>query len=255
MKNIKKKLISILLDTLNFLFAFFTVALVIIALFRPDMMDAFLNWVKVNIELIGNWNYAILFSSSIIESFPVLGVVVPGQNIMLAVGGFFGKNNLIPVIIVTIFGALIGNYLGFILGVKYGDGFFKKYGDWFGIGKTELKIFKKQIEKNGAWFIIFGKFHNFTRAFIPFIAGSMGMKHKNFWIYNLIGSVIWSISIISLGVVFVQFYKNILKYFPYLLGFLLIILALYIFFFKKNEFMDYLKDKNQEINEKIANKM
>ena len=254
MKNIKKQLSNLLLNLLNFIFAFITITLVFIALFRPDLIVLFLAWIWKIINKIWNWNYVIAFLSSTIESFPILGVIIPGQQIMLMVWWFFWKNNLSLVILITIFWALIGNYTWFILWVKYGDGFFKKYGDWFWIWKTELKILKKQIEKNGALFIIFGKFHNFTRAFVPFIAGSMWMKQKKFWIYNIIWSILWAITIIILWVIFVQFYKNILKYLPYVLILIFILLALYIFFFKRDEFMLYLKEKNQEINEKIDNK-
>lgn len=254
MRNIKKNIGSLLLNVFNFIFAFITITLLVIAIFRPDLMEIFLSWVSTKISQIWNWNFLIEFLSSIIESFPVLWVLVPGQQIMLMVWWFFWKNNLFPVILLAIIGALIWNYLWFVLGIKYWDNFFKKYWDFFGLGKTELKILKKQIEKNGAWFIIFWKFHNFTRAFVPFIAWSMWMKQKKFWIYNIIWSVLWAISIILLWVVFVQFYKNILKYFPYFLLLIIIWVILYIFFFKKNEFLSYLKEKNQEIDDKIANK-
>ncbi|MBP8016511.1 DedA family protein [Candidatus Gracilibacteria bacterium] len=248
-----KKILDIVLKILNILFIGLIVGLIIIGIFRPDIVELFLKWLEGKILLIGNWNYLIAFTSSIVESFPVLGVFFPGQQIMLAVGGFFGKYNLAPIIIVCIIGALIGNYTGYILGVYFGENFLKKYGDWLGIGKTELKILKKQIKKNGAWFIIFGKFHNFTRAFIPFIAGSMGMKQKHFWLYNIIGSISWAITIIILGVVFVQYYKKILDNISYILIGIIIFVVLYIFFFKKKEFKEYLKEKNEEIDEKINN--
>ncbi|MCK9272639.1 DedA family protein [Candidatus Gracilibacteria bacterium] len=248
------KIVEFLLQILNFIFAGITIALVIIGLFRPDLVELFITWVGTKILLLGNLNYIIAFGSSIIESFPVLGVVIPGQQIMLMVGGFFGKNNLVFVIIVAIAGALIGNYIGYFLGVRYGEVFLKKYGDWFGLGRTELRILKKQIEKNGAYFIIFGKFHNFTRAFVPFIAGSMGMKKHHFWLFNIIGSILWAFSIILLGVVFVSFYAHILKYLPYVLIGILVLTALYIYFFKRESFIQYLKDKNEEIEEKINEK-
>ncbi len=65
---------------------------------------------------------------------------------------------------------MLGNYLGYWIGKWYGTELIEKYGDWFGVGKTEAAILHKQIEKNGFWYIVLGKFHNFTRAFVPFIA-------------------------------------------------------------------------------------
>jgi len=137
------------------------------------------------------------------------------------------------------------------LWTKYWEKFFKEYWDWFWLGKTELKIIKKQIDKNGPWFIIFGKFHNFTRAFVPFIAGSMWMKKHHFWTYNIIGSIVWAFTIITLWVVFAEYYKEIVDNMKFVLLWVLVILAIYISLFKRQEFAAYLKDKNTEIDEKI----
>lgn len=44
------------------------------------------------------------------------------------------------------------------------------YGNMIGIGKTEKKILENQMQKNGFWYIVLGKFHGTLRAFVPFIA-------------------------------------------------------------------------------------
>ncbi len=244
---------QISLKILNFLFGSVLIVLTAIAIFRPSLIEEFIGWMEVQIHGLGNWNYLIAFTSSIVESFPVIGVLVPGQQIMLLVGGFFGKlwqMQLGYMICFAIIGALIGNAIGYFLGKWYGHAFLEQYGDWFGLGRTELKILRKQIEKNGAWFIILGKFHNFTRAFIPFIAGSMGMQTGKFWIYNIIGSVLWAGTIITLGVAFVTYYKTILSYFSYILMGILACSIIYIYFFKRESFMRYVKEKEQEIEDK-----
>lgn len=247
------KISHIFFQILNFLFGSIIFALTAIAIFKPSWIELFIGWMERQIQLLGNWNYLIAFTSSIIESFPVIGVLVPGQQVMLLVGGFFGKLGHIQLgymICFAIVGALIGNAIGYFLGRWYGTDFLERYGDWFGLGRTELKYLKKQIEKNGAWFIILGKFHNFTRAFIPFIAGSMGMQTGKFWIYNIIGSVLWAGTIITLGVAFVTYYKTILSYFSYILMGIMICAMLYVSFFKREAFMAYVKEKEQEIEDK-----
>ncbi|MDD2566010.1 MAG: DedA family protein [Candidatus Gracilibacteria bacterium] len=254
MKNLKQKLLSGFIKILNFIFIGITIALLIIAIFRPDLVKDFLAWLKIVIAGLGNWNFLIAFLSSIIESFPVIGILVPGMQVMLMVGGVLGEHSLLQVIIVAIIGAIIGNYIGYILGVKYGDKFFKNYGEWFGLGKTELKILKNQIQKNGAIFIIFGKFHNFTRAFVPFIAGSMGMKQKHFWFYNIVGSIIWATTIISIGVFFINNYDKIIDNIEYIMLGIFLVTAIYIAIFKRKEFTQYIKDKNAELDEKLSEK-
>ena len=252
-KKIIHHLSRIFFGFLNFLFGAIVFGLTAIALFKPQWFELFIKWMEVQINHLGNWNYGIAFTSSIIESLPIIGVLVPGQQVMLLVGGFFGKNNLAPMIALAIVGAIIGNASGYFLGKWYGDSFFEHYGDWFGLGKTELRYLRKQVEKNGAWFVILGKFHNFTRSFVPFIAGSMGMQTGNFWLYNIIGSILWATTIIVLGVAFVTYYHAILSYFPYIIAAIFASLAVYIYFFKREVFKTYLREKQQEIDEKSKN--
>lgn len=117
---------------------------------------------------------------------------------LLVVGGFYGKEHLLVAIISAAVGASLGNWLGYVIGVHYGQYYLDRYGAIFSLGTTEQKLLKPKIEKNGAWFIIVGKFHNFTRAFIPFLAGTFKMTGKNFWKYNIIGSTLWSVTMITL---------------------------------------------------------
>ena len=128
---------------------------------------------------------------------------------------------------------MLGNYLGYWIGKWYGTELIEKYGDWFGVGKTEASILHKQIEKNGFWYIVLGKFHNFTRAFVPFIAGASGMREDKFWIYNMIGSIIWAISINTIGILFIDNYETILDNFGKIALGMIIIIAGYIFLFQR----------------------
>jgi len=76
----------------------------------------------------------------------VIGIIFPGQNVLLIIGGFFAQIshwNLVWVIVVTSVSAIIGNYIGYWMGTKWGKVFFEKYGMWFGIGETEIKYLEK----------------------------------------------------------------------------------------------------------------
>ncbi len=190
--------------------AILTFFLAILSIIKPELIKDFILFIKTIIESIGNWNYLIAFSSALIESLPVIGTVLPGMNIMILVGWFFGKEHFIGTVFLAIFGAMIGNYLGYWLGARFWHDFIESYGDWFGIGKTEARILENQTKKNGPWYIILGKFNNFTRAFVPFIAGSGGMNEKKFWLYNAIGSTLWAVTIICIGIFFAEHYETIL---------------------------------------------
>ena len=235
---------------LNGIFIAITLGLAVLALGFPHILVGWLAFLEVQIKGLGNWNYLIAFSSSIIESFPVLGVFFPGQQIMLMAGGFFGKEHLPLMIFLASVGAIIGNFIGYILGKKIGKGFLKHHGNAFGVGTTELRHLERQIDKNGSYFVILGKFHNFTRAFVPFIAGASGMRSRAFFVYNIIGSILWATTILLLSVLFAQYYEKLVYASKYIMLFLLAAAALYIYFFKRKEFLSYLKEKEQEIEER-----
>ena len=102
--------------------------------------------------------------------------------------------------------------------------------------------------------MVFGTFHNITRAFVPFIAGSMKMDKKQFALYNFIGSLLWAVVIIVIGVMFGHYYELILKNLPWILGGLMVLIIGYMVLFKKKEFMQYLEEKEKEQQEKETDK-
>lgn len=54
---------------------------------------------------------------------------------------------------------------------------------------------------------------------------------------------------IILWVLFAEFYENIVDYFAYIMIWIMIITWLYIWKFKKKEFLKYIEEKNKEIEE------
>ena len=226
-----------------------------LAMIRPDLIKDFIEWIEGIINVLWYWNYLIIFLSWLIEWFPVLWVVVPGQNILIVVWGFFWKIstlNLIYSIIVASLWAIISNWIWFLLWKAYWVKFFEKYGLWFGIWETEVKYLKSGIKKWWASWIIIGKFHNLARAFVPFLAWTMNMENKIFWIYNIIGSIFRAIIMIVLWVFFAEYYETIINYIWSIFLWIMILTGLYLWFFKKEAFKKYLLEKNEEMERKIG---
>lgn len=233
---------------------FLTVALAILSIARPELIKDAIESLRWVIDWLWNWNYLIVFSSALIEAFPVIWVVIPGQNILLIVWGFFAEismQNLIFAVVISSIWAIIGNYIWYILWKYYWDVFFEKYWYWFSLWETEVRYLKKSIHKWWAWSVILWKFHSLARAFVPFVAGSMGMKSRSFMIYNIIGSIFRSCTIVLLWVLFAKTYETVIDYIWYIfIGITLLFIA-YIWKFKKKEFMQYMKEKNEEIERKV----
>ncbi|MDQ7008762.1 MAG: DedA family protein [Candidatus Gracilibacteria bacterium] len=256
-KKILKKIFLFLINLLIKLSILLVFISIYLSFFEKELLKLWVGILKEFILSLGMWNYPLAFFSSLIESFPVLGMALPSQNILIAIAGFFGENNylnLFFIILISTIGAILGNFIGYFLGVKYGEEFIEKYGMWIGITGVEVKYLKKSLDKWGALGITLGKFHPMTRTFLPFVAGMSGMTNKKFAFYNILGSFIWSFTMIVLGVLFAKYYEIIIDHSGKIMLLIMLITGLYIWKYKKPEFKKYMKEKNEEMERKFPSK-
>lgn len=231
-----RKILNALITTLHVILFAAMVIIGLLSLFRPDIMRDIIDWMWVQIKSWWQWNYLILFLVAMIESFPFVGVVVPGMNLMILVGGFFVARqwDIFPLAaLLAMTWACLGNALGYFMG-RYGHpDTMKKYGAFFWAGPRELAWLEKQIHKNWFWFIVGGKFHNLLRAFIPYIAWAHKMAGVRFWLANIFGSSLWAVSILLVWVFAVENYEVILQYLNYII--LAIIAGAVIIYYSKKK--------------------
>ena len=64
---------------------------------------------------------AIAFMASIIEAVAVLGILIPGTPILMAVAAAaaMAGNSMLPIMVVSIIGAVIGDFVSFWLGHRF----------------------------------------------------------------------------------------------------------------------------------------
>ena len=128
--QILKRLFVAIAKAITIFFTILSLVLVVISLVKPDWIKFGITWIGTLITTLGNWNYLIAFSSACVESLPIIGTAVPGMNVMILVGGFWGKTHMVLTIVLAAFGAMIGNYLGYWIGKWYGHDIIEKYGDY-----------------------------------------------------------------------------------------------------------------------------
>ena len=246
-----QKITQFIFTAVNIFFALVIIVVWFLSIFNKELIIRFIEWIWVVIQGFWNWNYLILFSSSLIESFPVIWTAVPWQNIILLTSIYFAEKNLASLFFVYVVAscwAIIWNYVWYFLWKKYWDSFFSKYWIWFWIWLTEVKYLKKWINKWWPVWVTLWKFHNLTRAFLPFIAWSMWMKKKSFMFYNILGSTIRATTMITLGTLFWKYYEAIVNNSGKIILTIFIWVWIYIYFFKKEEFLQYWKEKNEELD-------
>lgn len=228
-----------------------TIWLLYLSLFEKEAIKSAFEWLKRIVEWIWPWNYLIVLMASTIESFPVLWALVPWQNVMFISWGFYSNIDILWITLMAIIWAILGNYIGYILGYIYWPNILFKYWDYIWIGKTEYEYIKKWMNKYWFFAIMFSKFHPTFRAIIPFVAWASKMTPKKFIIYNIIGSAIWWTIIILVWKIFVDNYEVVVDHFWKIMTWILLAIIAYIFTFKKKEFKKYLQDKQNEINERV----
>lgn len=218
--NSLKNFLRITTITLHIIFLVLMLGIGILSFTSPEIIRTILDWMGEQIRSWGNWNYLILFLVAMIESFPFIGVVVPGMNVMILVGGFFVQRDMNVFLLsalIAMLGACIGNALGYMMGRMSGKELLQKYGLWIGLGPKELGFLERQVQKNGFWFIVGGKFHNLFRSFVPYLAAAQWLSGRNFWVANIFGSSLWAVCILLIGVFFVESYEVVLQYLSYVL--------------------------------------
>lgn len=165
------------------------------------IFSSFTNQVET---LITQGGYIFLFLVTTLEGLPLIGVALPG-HITIIIGGFLAKIgilNLTWVVIVSLIGAIIGDYLGFFIGRKYGLSFIDRVRPYFFITDNHITKANNLLAKHTGKALIIGRFSPLTRALLPFLVGASQTTTKKFWFYNTVGGTLWVVSSILIGYIF-----------------------------------------------------
>jgi membrane-associated protein len=159
--------------------------------------------------LIGVW--AILFA----ETGLLVGFFFPGDSLLFLAGvaaspvadSIFGDGtriSLVGLLIGAPLCAIVGAQLGHLLGAKYGRRMFER---------PDSKLFKREyVEKAEYYFEKFGpakavvlaRFIPIVRTFLNPVAGTLGMPARQFFLWNVVGAILWCDGIILIGYLLAQ---------------------------------------------------
>jgi membrane-associated protein len=102
---------------------------------------------------------------------------------------------------VLIAAAILGDQTNYTIGRYFGPKVFRwENSRWF--NKAAFDVAHAFYEKHGGITIIIARFMPFVRTFAPFVAGVAAMTRSKFTAYNVIGALIWVISLTVLGFAF-----------------------------------------------------
>lgn len=147
------------------------------------------------VPFFSSYGYAIIWFAAFGESIPFLGMLVPGGSIVVVGGALAVDAGLsMPwLIFFCSLGAIMSDWLSFAIGRRYGEHILTKYGKHIGFKDEYLEVTHRFIDRFGGVALIIGRFNNIVRPLVPLVVGSTKMPYWKFWIFNIIGGIIWSI--------------------------------------------------------------
>jgi len=147
------------------------------------------------------------------ESGLLIGFFLPGDTLLFTAGFFAAQDKLplLPLILVVIAAAVIGDNVGYQIGRRLGPRIFRKK-DGILFRHEHIERAEKFYEKHGGKTIILARFVPVVRTFAPMVAGVGKMPQRRFAFFNVFGGVFWGGSVILLGYFLGSRIPNIDKY-------------------------------------------
>jgi membrane protein DedA with SNARE-associated domain len=155
-------------------------------------------------KALGPWTYALVAVSAFLETGAFVGLVAPGETIVMAGGVVAGQGEiqLLPLIGLVWMSAVLGDTTSFYIGRRLGRRFLERHGPRFKITEERLNQVESYFERHGGKTILIGRFIGLVRALAPFIAGSSGLPYRRFIPYSIVGTGLWSTLFCTLGYLF-----------------------------------------------------
>jgi membrane-associated protein len=201
----------------------------------PDLITIFLH-IDENLPLIiqnyGFWTYLILFIIIFFETGFVITPYLPGDS-LLFVAGICAAGDLLDLrwlFIVFILGAISGDTANYWIGNYCGTNLRSRLCRIF--SDQHFERTRHFFDRYGGKTIFIARFIPMVRTFAPFLAGVGSMEYSRFLIFNVLGAIAWSITIVLAGfyigtIPIVQTNLNLLVYFVLLLTLATVIFIVY----------------------------
>jgi membrane-associated protein len=165
-----------------------------------SFLDPFIAFVSAHAWLA----YLTLFLAALLEAVPVVGSVVPGSTIILALSALIpgGELKLQWVLLAAALGAVLGDGSAYWVGHKQQREILNTW---------PLTNYPRVVEESetffqrfGTWAVFFARFVPPIRAFVPVTAGALGMRPSRFYAINIPAILVWAPAHVLPGVLAVS---------------------------------------------------
>jgi membrane-associated protein len=168
--------------------------------FVTSLVDQLIAFVSANAWLA----YLTLFLAALLEAVPVVGSVIPGSTIILALSALVpgGELNLWWVLAAAVAGAVLGDGSAFWIG----HGAQREILNTWPLANYPRVIAQSEafFRRWGALAVFFARFVPPIRAFVPITAGALGMPPPRFYPVNIVAILLWAPAHVLPGVLAVS---------------------------------------------------
>ncbi len=177
-----------------------------------DLIFHFDNHLNFLVQNFGLWTYLIIFLVIFVETGLVVMPFLPGDSLLFALGALASKDilDIWSLLILLSVAAIIGDSVNYLIGKYFSHKILgsKMLGRF--VKKEYLEKTHNFYEKYGGKTIIIARFIPIIRTFAPFVAGIGSMNYSKFIAYNILGGILWVVTMVSAGYFFgnIPFIKN-----------------------------------------------
>ena len=155
-----------------------------------------------NLDHLIRWGgYLLLVIVVFSETGLLAGFFLPGDSLLVTAGLLAAVDHILNIYVLLILlsaAAIVGDTVGYWIGYHLGPKVFSR-NDSFFFHRDHLSRAQKFYEKYGAKTIILARFVPIVRTFAPTIAGVGKMKYSKFLAYNVVGGIVWVLSMTLTG--------------------------------------------------------
>ncbi len=153
------------------------------------------SWIDAAVDFVALYPafaLCVAFLAAIIEAVAVLGIVIPGTPILMAVAGAaaMAGQPMLPFLGLSIVGAVIGDFVSFWVGRRY-SGRLRTF--WpFSARPAMMDNAIRFFDRYGMYSVALCRFVPVLRSTVPLVAGMAGMAQKRFVIANVASAFVWA---------------------------------------------------------------
>ncbi len=156
-----------------------------------------------DVEGIVRWGGLFMLTTIIFaETGLLIGFFLPGDSLLVTAGLLASPGQRLMSIgtmaVVLPIAAIAGNSVGYYVGKATGPRLFRREESLL-FNKKHLYRAHAFYEKHGGKTLVLARFMPIVRTFVPVVAGMAAMDFAAFTLYNVVGGILWILSMLFLG--------------------------------------------------------